>query len=77
MRFDKLLDVRTPSAGDQAPVTAQIVRTDDSGVWAAQIGDDTRHPVGPCYGGAGLPVGTLVLLVDTDEGPWIAAAHTA
>jgi len=48
------------------------------------IGDDTRTPIGPCLGAtrptlAGgaltwqrLPIGVLVLLIDTEEGPWVA-----
>ncbi|MSZ75530.1 MAG: hypothetical protein F2667_00315 [Actinobacteria bacterium] len=55
------------------PATARVVRADTSGVWVALIGSDVDTPVGPCRGGAGAGVGTIVLLVYTAQGPWIAA----
>jgi hypothetical protein len=56
-------------------ITAQVVRADESGLWVVPIGDDPRHPVGPCRGGytangTRVPPGALVALVMTDDGPW-------
>ncbi|MFW6776065.1 hypothetical protein ACOACO_17410 [Nocardioides sp. CPCC 205120] len=77
----QLASGRPPSI-ERPPSTGVVVRSDRSGVWVARIDDDTRDPIGPCRGGrrygAGgvlerLPVGTPVLLVWTDERPWIAA----
>lgn len=59
------------------PVTARVVRVDPSGVWAAPIDGDTRHPLGPCMGGAGCAVDDLVLIVQTDQGPWVAARESS
>jgi len=63
-------------AGDRQ-VTALVVRSDSTGVFAAEVGGDPRSPIGPCRGaapgGTRLPVGTVVLLVRTDLGPWVAA----
>ena len=64
--------------------TGRVVRSDTSGVWVAPLGGDTRHPIGPCRGATRpdseggveqLPADTLVLLVLTDHGPWVAAHH--
>ena len=74
---------RTPPAATTA-FTARVVRSDTTGVWVTPLGDDQRHPIGPCRGahapdGAGgwqqLPAGVLVLLVLTADGPWVAAHH--
>lgn len=72
-----------PAGAEVAVATGRVVRSDDTGVWVAPVGGDTRHPLGPCRGatrpvGAGpawerLPAGTVVLLVLTDDGPWVAA----
>lgn len=71
----------SPTPTTPAPTTAEVVRSDTSGVWVAPVGTDTRHPVGPCRGATRptstgwerLPVGTVVLLVHTTAGPWVAA----
>lgn len=54
------------------PATGRVVRT-AGGVFVAPLGSDARYPVGPCRGGGGVAVGDLVLLVFTDDDPWIAA----
>lgn len=66
---------------DRPPATATVVRSDATGVWVAVLGADIRHPTGPCWGardhtGHQLAVGTVVLLVSTDQGPWVAAWDT-
>lgn len=76
MTFDDTLS-RRPARAPREPVTARVVRADpsaDGGArWVVPLGADQRHPIGPCRGGAGVPVGAVVLLVWTDERPWIAA----
>lgn len=55
------------------PVTAVVTRSDETGVWVSTEGGDLAHPIGPCRGfaeDAGVDVGTNVLLVWTDDGPW-------
>lgn len=78
--FDAILDGR-PASITRHPVTARVVRSDDTGVWAVPLGGDTRHPTGPCRGATRLtgalvrerlPVGVVVLLVWTQERPWVA-----
>lgn len=78
--LDGLLDGR-PRSIERPPTTARVVRSDDSGVWVVPLGYDTRHPVGPCRGAwrptevgtERLPTGVVVLLVWTQERPWVAA----
>lgn len=75
-----------PPPGPLAIVTTgQVVRSDETGVWVAPVPGDTRHPLGPCRGATRptsvpegleweqLPEGTVVLLVLTEAGPWVAA----
>lgn len=77
--LDDLLDGR-PSRGARAPVTGTVVRRDSTGVYVVPLDDDTRHPIGPCRGGVRgsgddatqLRRGTVVLVVFTEAGPWIA-----
>lgn len=66
--------------GQPAPApdtfTAIVVRADESGLWVAAVGDDIRHPVGPCRGGwtpngTRVPPGAVVMLVHTPDGPWV------
>lgn len=73
------------AGGTGQTYTGVVVRADEeSGVWVVPIGGDRRHPIGPCYGGRRrvdggggvlelIPVETVVLLVTTDNGAWIAA----
>lgn len=58
----------TPSPTQQ-PTTARVVKVTIDGVWAAPLGDDIRHPIGPCRGVAA--VNDIVLLVPTQERPWV------
>lgn len=77
--FDDYLGGR-PSRATPTPVTGTVIRGDQSGVYVAPLDDDTRHPIGPCRGGIvgtgadahQLRRGTVVLVVFTDAGPWIA-----
>lgn len=68
--LDSLGGRRTPRRTDDRPVTAEVVLVDDTGIHVAPLGADTAQPVGPCRGPA-LTVGDLVLLVWTDDGPWV------
>lgn len=71
MAFDEMLHGQTPRIG-RDPVTARVVKVDGTQRWVAPLDSDQRHPIGPCRGGAGAPVGAIVLLVWTSERPWIA-----
>lgn len=76
MDLTKLAGAATPSGSELTGLyTAQVVRADESGLWVVEIGGDPRHPVGPCRGGwtsngTRVPPGALVILVETEEGPW-------
>ncbi|HTW17088.1 MAG TPA: hypothetical protein VMF51_18300 [Nocardioides sp.] len=84
MAVDDLVQ-RRPRSLTRPPATGTVSSVDDDGVYVTVLDGDTRAPHGPCYGGTRpvlvdgelttepLPVGTLVLLVHTDSGPWIAA----
>lgn len=88
MSFDDILE-RRPRTIDRPPVTGTVTSVDDDGVSVTVLEGDTRVPHGPCYGGTRqvlvvgddgpelttepLPIGTLVLLVFTAGGPWVAA----
>jgi hypothetical protein len=63
---------RRPIVSTPPPVTGTVVRADDSGVWVAPLDGDTRHPLGPCMGAGGCVVDDIVLLIQTDQGPWVA-----
>lgn len=83
MSFDDILD-RRPRTIDRPPVTGTVTGADEEGVYVTVLDGDTRVPHGPCYGGTRivltegvlgreqLPAGTLVLVVFTAGGPWIA-----
>ena len=68
----QLLGVTTPSSGANTALTVRVVRSDVSGVWVVAIGEDINHPIGPCRGGAGAPVGATALLILTNHAPWIS-----
>lgn len=63
---------RRPARRDRPPATARVVKSTSQGVWVALLDDDTRHPIGPCRG---LPAskGEIVLVVFTQERPWVTA----
>jgi len=77
---------RNPPTPPRATV-ANVTRSDSSGVWVTPLGGDENHPSGPCRGGTRptlipsgdgvalarerLPIGTRVLYVVADDGPWI------
>lgn len=67
--FDSVFDGKPPAI-NRPPVTARIVRSDTTGVWAVPLGGDTRHPIGPCRGSI-VPVGTVVALVWTQGQAWV------
>ena len=52
--------------------TARVVRVDASGVWVALLGEPMEHPIGPCRGVV-PPADAVVLLVHTQEAPWVVA----
>lgn len=65
----------TPATPPQSTKTAQVVRSDESGLWVVPLGEDINHPIGPCKGGwtangTRVPPGALVALVLTADGPW-------
>lgn len=63
---------------DRPPCTATVTATTATtdGVYVVPLDGDSRNPIGPCYGGDGAPIGTLVLLIFTAGGPWVAATNT-
>lgn len=81
-----VLGRRTPPTVPRA-TSGSVTRSDASGVWVTATGGDENHPSGPCRGAtrpvlvtAGttvslvdvlLPIGTRVLYVVADDGPWI------
>lgn len=78
---------RRPRKITRDPSTATVARIDEEGTWVSVQGADPRQPIGPCRGGARLvdgdlfpadpiiTVGTNVLLVWTNDGPWVAAVE--
>lgn len=74
MTYD--LTQRRPVVSMPGPATGRVVRSDESGVWVAPLGSDVARPIGPCRGAVGIAVGTLVLLVQTDQGPWVAGSES-
>lgn len=86
--FDRAV-LRRPPASPAAPraMSANVTRSDSSGVWVTPQGGDQNHPSGPCRGALRLspfqpgqttpqayerlPIGTRVLYVVADDGPWI------
>lgn len=50
--------------------TARVVRVNASGVFVVPLGEDIDFIVGPCRGQV-PDVGDIVLLVHTQERPWI------
>lgn len=72
--FDDLLTGAPPRRRATGPTTCEVVSTDTSGCYVTPIGGDRSAPIGPCMGARGLRVGTVVLLIPTDEGYWIAAS---
>jgi hypothetical protein len=54
-------------------ITARTTRVDASGVWVTPLGDDHRDQVwGPCRGIV-PPAESVVLLIQTQERPWVVA----
>ncbi|MDI6911487.1 hypothetical protein [Nocardioides sp.] len=73
MTLDQIVG-QAPRTIDRPPVTAKIVRVDDSGIWAVPIGGDPRTPVGPCQGPTQVAVDEQVVLTWTPQGPWVQPA---
>lgn len=65
-----------PRTIPRPPVTGRVVKI-AGGVWVTPIGGDLRHPIGPCRGGVAAVVGDVVLLIFTQERPWIAQREDA
>lgn len=64
-----------PPAITRGPVTGRVTKVDTQGVWVAPVGGDLRTPVGPCRGPADIPVGTVVMVIYTQERPWVFGAE--
>ncbi|MBB3041029.1 hypothetical protein [Nocardioides soli] len=68
--FRQFLNGR-PTVEAAEAVTAKVIRV-DGGIHAVALDDDERHPIGPCRGPAEVQVGDIVLLIETNELPWVA-----
>lgn len=64
-----------PPAITRGPVTGRVTRVDAQGVWVVPVGGDLRTPVGPCRGPSDIPVGTVVMVIYTQERPWVFGAE--
>lgn len=64
-----------PPAITRGPVTGRVTKVDTQGVWVVPIGGDLRTPVGPCRGPSDIPVGTVVMVIYTQERPWVFGAE--
>lgn len=64
-----------PPAITRGPVTGRVTKVDAQGVWVVPVGGDLRTPVGPCRGPADIPVGTVVMVIYTQERPWVFGAE--
>ena len=64
-----------PPAITRGPVTGRVTRVDTQGVWVVPVGGDLRTPVGPCRGPSDIPVGTVVMVIYTQERPWVFGAE--
>lgn len=63
---------------ERPPVTATVINgTSDGGLLVVPLDGDTRNPIEVAFGPTILdaPAGTLVLLVFTQGGPWVAAVN--
>lgn len=67
-----------PRKIERSPLTARVTKIDaEGGIWAAPVGGDHRTPVGPCRGSDLLKRGDVVLIVWTQERPWVLAGPDA
>lgn len=64
-----------PPAITRGPVTGRVTKVDAQGVWVVPVGGDLRTPVGPCRGPSDIPVGTVVMVIYTQERPWVFGAE--
>lgn len=64
-----------PPGITRGPVTGRVTKVDAQGVWVVPVGGDLRTPVGPCRGPADIPVGTVVMVIYTQERPWVFGAE--
>lgn len=64
-----------PPAINRGPVTGRVTKVDTQGVWVVPVGGDLRTPVGPCRGPSDIPVGTVVMVIYTQERPWVFGAE--
>lgn len=64
-----------PPKIQREPVTGRVTKVDTTGVWVVPIGGDLRTPVGPCRGPSDIPVGTVVMIIWTQERPWVFGAE--
>ncbi|WP_432542314.1 hypothetical protein [Kineococcus sp. SYSU DK002] len=84
--FEQVVLGRKPAPPVPRATSGNVTRSDSTGVWVTAQGGDQNHPSGPCrgavrpvlaQGGATtyepLPIGTRVLYVSGDDGPWVIA----
>ncbi len=64
-----------PPKIQREPVTGRVTKVDTAGVWVVPVGGDLRTPVGPCRGPSDIPVGTVVMIIWTQERPWVFGAE--
>ncbi len=64
-----------PPAIARGPVTGRVTRVDGQGVWVVPVDGDLRTPIGPCRGPSDIPVGTVVMVIYTQERPWVFGAE--
>jgi hypothetical protein len=65
----------TAPAINRAPITGRVTKVNGDGVWVVPIGGDQRTPVGPCRGPSDIPIGTICMVIWTQERPWVFGAE--
>lgn len=65
----------TAPAINRTPITGRVTKIDADGVWVVPIGGDQRTPVGPCRGPSDIPLGTICMVIWTQERPWVFGAE--
>ena len=64
-----------PPAIQRTPVTGRVTKVDSQGVWVVPVDGDLRTPIGPCRGPSDIPLGTVVMVIYTQERPWVFGAE--
>lgn len=70
--FRSLIEGRPAAAEPELPVTGRVVKVTTEGAFVVPLEADTRYPIGPCRGPGGVTEGDVVLLVFTQDRPWVA-----